>query len=310
MEILFDEKQHRYTVDGEIASISVTQLLRKHGLAPNYANVSEQVLAKKAERGTDIHKDLECLIKYPKYDPFTNEGKAFKRYIDEFIDCAAAEQLLGYKYNNMWICGTADVVGFFKKKEKGCFIADHKTTVLINREYVSWQVSILDYMLRQADEINGKKINWKGANEFLCFHYSKDGELEVIKLDKIPDEEIERLFACEYFGEKYERKLLVLDNEIELGMNQISAAIEHHEKTLKKLEEQQKKYQEIIIKAMEEQGIKSFENDQIKLTYVPGQDRLVIDKEKVKRDYPQIYDKVLKVSKVKPSLRITLKGKE
>ena len=268
MEIKFNEKNHTYTVNGEYCNISITQLLRKHHLAPDYKGVSDETLAKAAERGTNIHKDLECLLKYPDYDPFTKEGEAFKRYIDEFIDCAAAEQMLAINYKGMWLAGTADVIGFFKNKDKGCFVADHKTTSAINREYVSWQVSIIDYILRHLNEnINGKVINWKGADELLCFHYGKDGDMQVIKLNKVSDEEIERLLEAEYCGLIYERKELAIDDEIKGNMLNVARSINETEKTLKKLKEQQKKYLDIIKKEMETQGIKKIENDYFKIQY-------------------------------------------
>ena len=309
MNIEFEKKQHKYTIDGEIAGVSITELLRKHGLAPDFKAVNKEVLEAAAERGTDIHKDLELLITHENYDPFTEEGKSFKKYIDEFIDCAAAEQMVAYKYQSMWIAGTADIIGFFKKKEKGCFVADHKTTSVVHKETVSWQVSIIDYILRHTKEpINGKKINWKGANEFLCFHYTKEGELEVVKLDKIPDEEIERLFACEYFGEKYERKMLVLDKDIETQMNSLTLAINKSEKILERMKEQQKKYKDIIMKSMEQQGIKSFENDQVKITYIGKTERTAVDNSKLKLKYPEVYTDVLKISATSPYVKITVKG--
>lgn len=311
MNIEFEANQHRYRVNGEIAGISITQLLRKHGLAPDFSAVKKEVVEAAAERGTDIHKDLECLISYPAYDPFTPEGASFKKYIEDFIDCAAAEQMVAFKYQSMWIAGTADIIGFFKKADKGCFVADHKTTSVVHREAVSWQVSIIDYILRHTHEpINGKTINWKGADELLCFHYTKDGELEVVKLDRIPDEEIERLFACEYFGEKYERKMLVVDNEIALNLDNVTLAINRAETTLKKLKAQQDKYKDIIKDAMREQGIKSYEDDVIKITYVGAIEKTVVDSEKLKRTYPQVWEDVQKISKVKDSVRIKIKGEE
>lgn len=311
MNIEFEKDKHRYTVDGEIAGISITQLLRKHGLAPDFTAVKKEVVDAAAERGTDIHKDLECLISYVDYDPFTEEGKSFKKYIADFIDCAVAEQMVAYKYQSMWIAGTADIIGFFKKKEKGCFVADHKTTSVVHKEAVSWQVSIIDYILRHTHEpINGKTIKWKGANEFLCFHYTKDGELEVVKLDKIPDEEIERLFACEYFGEKYERKMLVLDKEVETQMNNLSLAISRSERVLARMKDQQAKYKEIIKTAMEQQGIKSFENDSVKLTYVGKTEKVGVDSTKLKKMYPRVYEDVSKLSTTSAYVKITIKGEE
>lgn len=311
MNIVFNQEEHSYTVNNEIASISVTQLLRKHGLAPNYSAVNPEVLKQASERGTNIHRDLECLISVEDYEPFTREGEAFSKYLKEFVDCACAEQLLAYRYKSMWICGTADVIGYFKKKDKGCFVADHKTTANINKEYVSWQVSILDYMLRKLgnEPINDKSFKeWKGADEFMCFHYSKDGDLNVIKLDKVPDEEIERLFECEYNGEIYKRRELVLDDEIEGNMITITRSIDQMEKTLKALKAQQDKIKNYILEKMQEQGIKSVKNDFFSLTYVAPQEKVVVDSKKLKDNYPEVYKECLKLSQVKPQVRIKIMG--
>lgn len=59
---IFNKENHTYTLDGKIL-ISVTQLMRKHGLAPDYSGVNEVVLQRKAERGTLIHEEIERYIK-------------------------------------------------------------------------------------------------------------------------------------------------------------------------------------------------------------------------------------------------------
>ena len=312
MNIVFNRKQHQYIVDGEIASLSVTQLLRKHGLAPNYSNVKEEVLNAKADLGTYIHAELESIIKNKDYQIETAEGEAFKKYVDKFINTnkVFAEQMVAYNYQGMIIAGTADVVGFYKDSKKGCFVADHKTTANINKEYVSWQTSILDYMFRKANIINDCVWDWKGADEFLCFHYTKDGELEVIKLDKIDDSEIEALFEAEYNGKIYQRKQLVLDPEVEMGIEMVTSTLNDLNKRVKQAEEQQKKYKEIILKAMEEQGIKSVECGNLKITYVYAQDKMIVDGDKLKTEYPQVYPKVLKPSHTKAYVKITIDNED
>lgn len=310
MNIVFNKKNHQYIVDGEIASLSVTQLLRKHGLAPNYSNVKEEVLNAKAELGTYIHAELESIIKNKDYQIETAEGEAFKRYLDKFVDGACAEQMVAYNYQGMIIAGTADVVGFYKDSKKGCFVADHKTTANINKEYVSWQTSILDYMFRHANIINDKVWKWKGADEFLCFHYTKDGDMEVIKLDKIDDSEIEALFEAEYNGKIYQRKQLVLDPEVEMGIEMVTDTLKKLNKRVEQAEAQQKKYKEIILKAMEEQGIKSVECGNLKITYVYPQDKMCVDKDKLKAEYPQVYPKVLKTSHTNAYITITINEDE
>ena len=64
MEIGFEEKGHIYSINGEIASISVTELLTKHGLAPNYNGTSRAKLKESAEIGKAVHKDLENILNH------------------------------------------------------------------------------------------------------------------------------------------------------------------------------------------------------------------------------------------------------
>ena len=308
MEITFNKENHTYFVDGDYASLSVTQLLKKHGLSPNYASVDKEVLKASAEYGTFIHRDCELVLTEKGYQPESLEGKAYQKYVDEFIKDGLAEQMVAIDYKGMKIAGTIDVVGYWKNEEKGCFIADHKTTLNINKEYVSWQTSLLDYMLRKAKVINGRKFKWKGANDLMCFHYSKDGTMEAVKLNRIADEEIERLLEAEYKGEIYQRRELVVDDEIKAGVEMITKSITELEVRVKQLKEQQDRYKQIIMDAMVEQGIKSFDCGDLKITYVYPVEKLSVDSAKVKKEYPQVYAECLKASVSKPSLRITIRG--
>ena len=81
--IIFDKEKHRYT-DSETGKvlISVTQLLRKHNLAPDFSNVPETVLKAKAERGTLIHEEIETYNKSGDVG-FTEELGSYIDYIKE-----------------------------------------------------------------------------------------------------------------------------------------------------------------------------------------------------------------------------------
>ena len=76
MIVEFEEKDHIYSVNGDIASISVTELLKKHGLSPNYDGVNKQVLRESAEKGKDVHKDLENVLNEANYEPKTTRVSA------------------------------------------------------------------------------------------------------------------------------------------------------------------------------------------------------------------------------------------
>ena len=79
------------------------------------------------------------------------------------------------------------------------------------------------------------------------------------------------------------------------------------DKQKKILENQDKEVREALKKTMDEFGIKSFENDILKVTFVAETTRTSIDSEKLKKDYPEIAEKYSKTSKVSASVRIAVK---
>lgn len=76
----------------------------------------------------------------------------------------------------------------------------------------------------------------------------------------------------------------------------------------KQLEEQEKKLKVALVEAMETYNVKSFENDDIKLTYVAPTTRTTVDTARFKKDYPGIAERYVKTSMVGSSVRITVKG--
>ena len=309
MIIEFEEKNHLYTVNGEIAGISVTELLAKHGIAPKYSGVDKKKLRESSAKGKEVHKDLENIFNKADYEPVTEQGKHFDNWVKENLDCGVGEQVLAYEYNGLIIAGTADVMAI--KKDKTLIIGDHKNTAQFHREYVSWQVSLLDYFARKLgkERVNGDLLAWKGAKEFYCFHYDpKTGDMKVYELEKVPDEEIERLINAEYNGEIYQRQVLVVDKELQEQFEKAENLLIQKEKEYKEAELTAKRIREELCLKMEQQGIKSWETDNLKVTYVAPVDRLSVDSKKLKEKYPQIYTECQKMSQIKSSVRITLKG--
>ena len=313
MIVEFEEKDHIYTVNGEIAGISVTELLAKHGLAPDYSGVNKQKRRESADKGKAVHKDLEDILNVASYEPKTEQGKHFAEWVKESIDCGVGEQKLAYEYNGLIIAGTADVMAIGKNKT--LIVADHKNTAKFHREYVSWQVSLLDYFARKLgrEKINGKILNWKGANKFYCFHYDpKSGEMKVYELEKVSDEEIERLIECEYKNEIYQRAVLVIDPELEKKYLLAEEKFMEIEKQAKELQNARDDLRAELLKLFEQQGIKSWESRDGKLlvTYVAPAEQLRVDSAKLKTKYPQVFAECQKLSKVKAQIRVKVRGED
>lgn len=75
----------------------------------------------------------------------------------------------------------------------------------------------------------------------------------------------------------------------------------------KKLDEQEKLLRVKLIEAMEQFGVKKFENEKVSFTYVAPTTKTSIDSTKLKKLYPEIAEECSKVSKVSASVRIAVK---
>ena len=312
MIVDFEEKGHIYSVNGEIASISVTELLTKHGLSP-YSGANKSKMKESADVGKEIHKDLEDILNVAGYEPKTEQGKQFAEWVKENLDCGVGEQMLGFESNGLVIAGTADVMAI--AKDKTLIIADHKNTSQFHREYVSWQVSILDYFARKLgkEKINGKLLNWKGAKRFTCFHYDpKTGEMKVYELNKVAHEEIERLLDCELHDEIYQRPMLVIDPELQQKYLQAEENFIAFEKQIKDVQKVRDDLRAEMLRLFEEQGIKSWESPDGKLlvTYIPQTEQVRVDSTKLKTKFPQVFTECQKLSKVKSQIRVTVRGED
>ena len=75
----------------------------------------------------------------------------------------------------------------------------------------------------------------------------------------------------------------------------------------KQLEAQDKEVRQTLQKLMDEYGIKSFENDILKVTFIDATVRATIDSKRLKEELPAIAEKYTKRSTVKASVRIEVK---
>ena len=75
----------------------------------------------------------------------------------------------------------------------------------------------------------------------------------------------------------------------------------------KQLEAQDKVVRQELQAAMDKYGVKKFENDILKITYVEPTTRTSIDSVRLKKELPAVAEKYSKISQVKGSVRIEVK---
>lgn len=286
-DLVFDPQTHTYTLDGK-PLISVTQLMEKHGLSPNYNGVDEETLKASAERGTLIHKEIEDYIKKGEIG-FTKECAEFVSYAREHnLEIVACEVV----YHNDIVAGTCDLV----IKEDGEYVfCDHKTTKTLHKDSVAWQ----DTLYACLSGLPHKDYGY-------AFHYTDEG-LKVVKVALKPKEEVEKLLECERKGEIYHQELIVEGFEL-AKLYEAEQIIIKAKEEQKRAEETQKEVYNAILKAMEEQGVKTYETDTMKITYVAPTTRVTLDTARLKKENPLMVKAYERETETKASLRITLKG--
>jgi predicted phage-related endonuclease len=84
--------------------------------------------------------------------------------------------------------------------------------------------------------------------------------------------------------------------------------IAEFEKMAKEIKAKEDELKKEILKEMESKGIIKLDTDELTISYVAPTDRETLDTKALREELPDIYDTYVKISPVKSSIRIKLKG--
>lgn len=297
MRVIFRESDHTYWL-GDKKLISVTQLLKKHGLATNYSGVSEEVLEKAANKGTLIHKEIEDYIK--------TGAVGFTSELSDYIDITAelgfkaedseiilpAGEIPEDKADEYFYAGTADLIG---KISDGYVLADLKTTAKVDKRAYAWQLALYERLC-------GVKFD-----KLYIFHLGKNSK--AIPIERVSDEEVDRLLECERNGEIYSEPGLIVANELLARAQEAELELKRAEEAKKEAEATAKEYRQKLYEAMKQQNLSSFEtaDKSMLITRVAETTKISIDSAKLKKELPEIAEKYSKTSTVSRYVKITLR---
>lgn len=141
-EVEYFDDVHKYLVNGVIVP-SVTEILEK--IFPNkYKNVPRETLMRKANYGTIIHNYIEQYEKGLITQELNYIQEAsFRQYLklkDKYsINVLEQEKIVNYK--DIY-AGRFDMIANIGTD---CCLCDIKTTASLDKEYLSWQLSLYKY---------------------------------------------------------------------------------------------------------------------------------------------------------------------
>lgn len=150
----YDDDTHTYLVDGVIVP-SITQMLSvKFG--NKYASVNRSTLERAAERGTAIHKAIEDYCKLD-IEGDLKEVRNFRflrrQYGFEVIENETP--IILYRFCKPIAAGRLDLV--IDDNLSGRALADIKTTAVLDKEYLAYQLNLyrIGYMQSYGYDVKG-----------------------------------------------------------------------------------------------------------------------------------------------------------
>ena len=299
-EILFESVAHRYSdarTGQEIPSVNkIITAVYGSGLegAPIY------FVDRAADLGHERHAELEEYVKNKvagQSEGFINLYKACCRKGWSLTNGWESERILCAETPAGPFCGTRDLYcGHL------AILADLKTSKTWTKkqaEKAQMQLSFYAYADRQA----GRPV------EKAYIIRANDSIGEILEVELLPDSFVEETVRKYYAGEKVEpegKKTATAADLAELKQNTELLALKECLLAIEQAESKAKEIRERLLAEMESRGIEQLDIDGLKIYYVAATERKSVDTAKLKAERPEVYENYLKVSKVKPSLRVTL----
>lgn len=84
--------------------------------------------------------------------------------------------------------------------------------------------------------------------------------------------------------------------------------IAEFERMAKEIKAKEDELKKAILAEMESKGLVKLDTDELTISYVAATERESLDSKTLKTELPDIYDAYIKMTPVKPSIRVKLKG--
>lgn len=298
MSIIFDEIAHTYTDDRTGEQLPPVNHILNAVYGSGYEYVRKEVLDAAANRGKDIHRELEQEIKnimtsevfvkrkYPETDALMDWFE--KNDID--LRVVATEKIV---HVPGMFAGTADLITGPAQKAQ---LWDYKTNKNkpTKKMIAHWQKQISFY--KYALDRMGYKV------EKITILHLLGTKCTPYELEYLGDKFVEETVQAYKEGEKIEEKPTVT------ALTQINRRdVAKLEKTLKKiatLEKQIAPIRESIKQEMEKRGIDSLKLGQVAITYIGPGKRKSFDTKRFKAENEGLYERYVTETEVKSQIRI------
>ena len=292
----FNEEAHTYTLYGLPLSGITGRLGKSIFFKDKYSKIPKAILQKKAKFGSNVHKQLELYDRGLPYDNIPEVENYIKMKDTYGIQTLDVEFIVS---DEQTYATPIDML------DTEFSLYDHKTTAKLDKEYVSWQLSICGYLFKMQTGITPK--------DYFVIHYTKIGCV-VVKVDKKTDEDVfDMLYTDKYMPNDLPEMYPSVSTAKVFSDSEISKAIEietlilNIEASLKQAKKDKDDMIAILEEKMVERGLYTAETEHLVISRTAGYTKRLFDKELFLSENPQFNGKYEKVTNVKGSIKIKIK---
>ena len=270
----------------------ITGFIKKRVFPNKYKDIPQWRLDRAASNGTLIHESIELLDGGFPPAEMSDELKSYQRIKKENnLTTLANEYIVTDKEH---FASGIDLVLTNDKEE--IILADIKTTSVLDKEYVSWQLSIYAYLF----EMQNPSLK---ANKLFVIWLRGD-KSEYAEVERIDTEIIKDLLQCEVDGTQFVNPLAKTDAEVPVEIKNAEYSVYTLVTQIKELNEKKKQLSEGLLKLMQESDVKSYKGQYITLSRKAAYTKKSIDNKKLEKKYPEVYAACMKETKYPETLQI------
>lgn len=292
--VLFDPDTHTYTNEETGEQLSgITGTLLKRLFPSKYDGVPKDILAKAAEKGSNVHAGIELYEKIG-VTPSTQEGKAYaditRRNGMVALDCEYT--VTDFKHYASQI----DVI--YEVQENVVDLADIKTTYKFDEESVSWQLSIYAYMMSLCNpHVKVRK---------LLGIWLRGDTAQIIEVKRRTDEEVIRLMNSDMadMDDDIPATEQPLPDYIKANIDRLYEVVQQK----KELQEEEQRIKSEILDKMSGDNLKSIDAVRILFTVVKERTKRRFDEKRFKEEHSELFNEYQKEITEKETLKITLRN--
>lgn len=292
--VMFDPDTHTYTNEETGEQLSgITGTLLKRLFPGKYDGVPKDILAKAAEKGSNIHASIELYEKIG-VTPSTQEGKAYaditRRNGMVALDCEYTVTDIKHYASQI------DVI--YEVQENVVDLADIKTTYKFDEESVSWQLSIYAYMMSLCNpHIKVRK---------LLGIWLRGDTAQIIEVKRHTDEEVIRLIKSDMADKDDDIPATEqpLPDYIKANIDRLYEVVQKK----KELQEEEQRIKSEILDKMSSDNLKSIDAVRILFTVVKERTKRRFDEKRFKEEHSDLFNEYQKEITEKETLKITLRN--